>query len=244
MSGHTDMGTEFYLWNALLAQSTWNSRTAHAWSHILGGSTSAPASQAIWKRTFHALCMIRKLEWASGHSCLTFRSRQEGSCPWIHNFGGFCSGLPQTTSLLMEQGIHGVKGMQNPAVPSPPWPNVSISEGICRPCPQVCPLKSRLYRDNLQPESDQGPAAHEVWTEFNRGSLGVSIPLASKLLMIEDRAGVGRVEQMAAPSSPYATVFQRGTLEILISKTSRSLSWCISRGVPLIRLSTWFITFK
>lgn len=117
---HRMLGTGFYVWNALLAQSTRDSRITHAWA---AGRTSAPASKAIWKRTFHVLCMIRKLK-TSGHSGLTFRYRQEGSCPGTQSFARSALAFHKQHPSLWGKGfmgprIHGAKGMWNPAVPSP-----------------------------------------------------------------------------------------------------------------------------
>lgn len=95
--------------------------TAHPrqqdWTRM-GGSTSAPASKAIWKRTCQALCMIRKLEWASGHSGLTFRSRKEGSCPGTYGFEGSVPAFYKQYPSLWARKSWGQRDVESSRVPS------------------------------------------------------------------------------------------------------------------------------
>lgn len=121
---HRTLEAGFDVWNALFAQSARNSRIAHAWSHISGESMSTPASEACWKRTFNAFCIIRKLEWTPVHSSITFRSRKERPHPGTHNL--------EDSAFHGDTPPYGVRNSWcqrdvptwNPEVPSLPWPNV------------------------------------------------------------------------------------------------------------------------
>lgn len=145
---HRMLGTGFYLWNALLAQSTQNSRIAH------DGCTFWVAEYQflpirLGKRTLHAFCMIRKLEQTLGHNSITFRFRKEGSFPGTCDLKGSVLTLHRATSLLMGWGIHRTKGMRPPGIQQSPLDLEQVSSdhfwGLLQTsCPSPA-LESRLY---------------------------------------------------------------------------------------------------
>ena len=73
-------------------------------------------------------CMIRKLEWTSGHSGLTFRSRQEGSCPGTYGFEGSVPGFYKQHPSLWGKKVMGPKGCGIQQCLPPPRPNVFLLE--------------------------------------------------------------------------------------------------------------------